>query len=159
MMVESFNLALFKRLTTSCALILQELHDEHEQKIAKVHLIGLLADEEEDQELLAEVEDELLAQEEDKELLVHEEGIENSPGSCVVNNVDDEEVHSFKEETFVSVQKQSNLMKNQLSMLGTTGYSGNRFRSHSSLIFCHLVYSHNVHHPTWHSVQHNQYLK
>ena len=47
MMVESFNLTLFKSLTSSCALILHQLDEEHERKIARVHLKELLLAEEE----------------------------------------------------------------------------------------------------------------
>ena len=110
MIVESFNLTLFKRLTASCALILQELYDEHEQKVARVHLIGLLA-EEEDKELLAEVENELHAQEEGKELLEEEEDFKDNSDSCAVEQedyaeVDNSPASSLIEENLVPAENQ-----------------------------------------------------
>ena len=46
MMVDSFNLTLFKSLTSSSALIFHQLHD-HEQKVARFHLKELLGEGEE----------------------------------------------------------------------------------------------------------------
>ena len=46
MMVDSFNLTLFKNLTSSSALIFHQLHD-HEQKVARFHLKELLGEGEE----------------------------------------------------------------------------------------------------------------
>ena len=106
MMVESFNLALFKSLTASCALVLHELYDEHEQQVARVHLLALLA-EEEDEELLAEVEVELLPQEEDKEILLENEGFEDTSGSCAVEDDNNSPASSLIEKNLVPAGKQS----------------------------------------------------